>query len=212
MVVRGVRRRKQTVSPTRFLWSSPTAGVSSQLVKGRQWRDTRNFSLQISHVSWLHVDSHFSIHVRCTRPTDPEQEHGEINFSVSRSPSWQILQNTPEELLLLPAGDVLTRVPSQNAKDITGLGTSECERMSVETFASTSSCTDAKVALWRRPAVAGLIDELIPQGLKVEVTPKLGCSAPPMSHISPFPTERMSSDVLSAWRQLFCMAITARTH
>ena len=51
MVVRGVSRRKQIVSPSRFLWSSPTAGVISHEVKGLVWRDTRNFCLQISHVS-----------------------------------------------------------------------------------------------------------------------------------------------------------------
>ena len=43
MVVRGVSKMKQTVSPTRFLWSSPTAGVRSQLEKGLEWRDTRYF-------------------------------------------------------------------------------------------------------------------------------------------------------------------------
>ena len=61
MVVSGVRRRKQTVSPRRFLWSSPTAGVRSQEVKGLVCLLTRNFSLQISQVSWFTVDSHFSM-------------------------------------------------------------------------------------------------------------------------------------------------------
>ena len=100
MVVSGVSSMKQTVSPMRFLWSSPTAGVSSQLEKGREWRDTLYFCWHSSQVSLLTEESHFSMQDLCTSPTDPEQRQGEISLSPPASPSWQILQNTPEEFLL----------------------------------------------------------------------------------------------------------------
>merc|ERR1719427_1539317 len=100
MPARGVRSKKQTPSPTRFLWSSPTAGSHSQLLKGRGWRDMMYFCLHSSHVSWFMVESHFSIQLLCIRPTDPEHLQGEISLSPLLSPSWQILQKRTEEFLL----------------------------------------------------------------------------------------------------------------
>lgn len=96
-------------------------------MNGFECFETRYFSLQISHESLLTMESHFSMQVLWINPTDPEHEHGDI--SSSESPSWQILQNRPDEFLL--AESVLLSLA--NDEDIMGESADgEMELQSVE--------------------------------------------------------------------------------
>ena len=58
------------------------------------------------------------------RPTEPEQEQGEMSLSSSRSPSWQMRQNTPEDPLL-PERDSLAqsdKFEEENVDDKAAMG------------------------------------------------------------------------------------------
>ena len=58
------------------------------------------------------------------RPTEPEQEQGEMSLSSSRSPSWQMRHNTPEDPLL-PERDSLAqsdKFEEENVDDKAAMG------------------------------------------------------------------------------------------